>query len=51
MVMDMSSGRQITTLIPSARLELFDGAGHMFWWEEPERTVNLLVHHAKGLTG
>jgi pimeloyl-ACP methyl ester carboxylesterase len=28
--------------IPDARLHVFPGAGHMFWWERPDETVSLL---------
>ena len=40
-----ANGKQIAELIPNARLELFEGAGHLFWWEEPERTAALLREH------
>ena len=36
----------IAKTIPGARLELFEGVGHLFWWEEPERTAALLRSHA-----
>lgn len=32
--------------IPNARLEMLDGVGHLFWWEEPERSAALLCEHA-----
>lgn len=38
----------IAGLIPGARLELMDGVGHLFWWERPERTAELLREHAIG---
>ena len=41
-----SNGEMIAGLIPGARLELLDGVGHMFWWEQPERTAELLRAHA-----
>ncbi|HEU5475390.1 MAG TPA: alpha/beta fold hydrolase [Actinophytocola sp.] len=44
----VGNGVRIAELIPNARLELFDGAGHLFWWEDPERTVALLREHAAG---
>jgi 3-oxoadipate enol-lactonase len=40
------NGEQIAKAIPGARLELFDGAGHLFWWEQPERAATLLREHA-----
>lgn len=43
--MDQHHGERIAALIPSARLELFDGVGHLFWWEDPDRTVRLLHEH------
>lgn len=36
----------IAKAVPGARLELFEGVGHLFWWEEPERTAALLREHA-----
>ena len=32
--------------IPGARLELIDGAGHLFFWEQPQRSAQLLREHA-----
>jgi 3-oxoadipate enol-lactonase len=40
-----SNGRQIASLVP-ARLELLDGVGHLFWWEQPERSAELIREHA-----
>lgn len=42
------NGRQIASLI-GARLELLDGVGHMFWWEQPERSAALVRGHALAL--
>lgn len=39
------NGEQIASLIP-ARLELLDGVGHLFWWEQPERSAELIREHA-----
>jgi len=41
------NGQRIAALVPGARLELFDGAGHLFWWEEQELTVAVLRAHTK----
>lgn len=42
----VGNGEHIARLVPGARLELFEGVGHLFWWEEQERTVALLLEHA-----
>lgn len=44
-VLRVTNGRLIASLIP-ARLELLDGIGHMFWWEQPERSAALVRDHA-----
>jgi pimeloyl-ACP methyl ester carboxylesterase len=41
----VANGKQIAEAIPGARLEIFEGAGHLFWWEHPERTAALLREH------
>jgi 3-oxoadipate enol-lactonase len=45
--MAVSNGKQIASLIRDARLELLAGIGHVFWWEEPQRTAELLIKHAR----
>jgi pimeloyl-ACP methyl ester carboxylesterase len=40
-------GEHIASLIPGAHLELLPGAGHLFWWEQPQRTADLLKAHTK----
>jgi 3-oxoadipate enol-lactonase len=42
------NGRQIASLIPGARLEMLEGVGHMFWWEQPQRAAELIREHALG---
>jgi pimeloyl-ACP methyl ester carboxylesterase len=42
------NGRQIAALIPGARLEMLEGVGHMFWWEQPQRAAELIREHALG---
>ena len=32
----------VASLIPDARLELLDGLGHLFFWEEPQRSAELV---------
>lgn len=45
-MLPVANGRQIASLIPGARLEELPGVGHMFWWEQPQRTAELLRAHA-----
>jgi pimeloyl-ACP methyl ester carboxylesterase len=50
-MLDVSNGRLIASLVPSARLELLEGIGHLFWWEEPERSAALVRDHALARIG
>jgi pimeloyl-ACP methyl ester carboxylesterase len=45
-LLNAGNGRQIASLVPGARLELMDDVGHLFWWEEPERSAELIREHA-----
>ena len=45
-VLGVANGRQIAALIPGARLELLEGVGHMFWWEQPEHSAELIRDYA-----
>jgi pimeloyl-ACP methyl ester carboxylesterase len=40
------NGREIAGLVPDARLETLEGVGHMFWWEQPEHSAELVREHA-----
>jgi 3-oxoadipate enol-lactonase len=40
------NGRAIAALIPGARLATLEGVGHMFWWEQPQRSAELVREHA-----
>jgi 3-oxoadipate enol-lactonase len=42
----VGNGRLIAALIPGARLEVLEGVGHMFWWEQPRRSAELVRAHA-----
>jgi 3-oxoadipate enol-lactonase len=41
-----ANGELTAKLIPGARLELLEGSGHMFFWEQPERSAQLVREHA-----
>lgn len=41
-----ANGELVASLIPGCRLELLPDTGHMFWWERPERSAELLREHA-----
>jgi 3-oxoadipate enol-lactonase len=44
-VLNSANGRLLASLIPT-RLELLEGIGHMFWWEQPDRSAALVLDHA-----
>lgn len=46
LMLPSSNGELIASLVPDAGLELLDGVGHMYWWEQPERAAELLAAHA-----
>ena len=39
------NGEQIAALI-GVEPELLEGVGHLFWWEQPERSADLIRRHA-----
>jgi pimeloyl-ACP methyl ester carboxylesterase len=45
-VLPYPNGEMIASLMPAARLETLEGVGHMFWWEQPERSAELIREHA-----
>ena len=49
--MEVENGELIARLIPGARLELLEGSGHMFFWEQPERSAQLVREHAASARG
>jgi pimeloyl-ACP methyl ester carboxylesterase len=38
----VQNGRLIASLIPGARLEVLQGVGHVFWWEQPVTSAQLV---------
>jgi pimeloyl-ACP methyl ester carboxylesterase len=45
-ILPVANGRLVAERIPGARLEIFGGVGHVFWWERPRETAQLLREHA-----
>jgi pimeloyl-ACP methyl ester carboxylesterase len=45
-LMAVENGELIARLVPGAQLELLEGSGHMFFWEQPERSAQLVREHA-----
>ncbi|HVQ57317.1 MAG TPA: alpha/beta hydrolase [Solirubrobacterales bacterium] len=45
-VLPVPNGHQVASLIPGSRLEIYEGCGHLFWWEQPERSAELVREHA-----
>ena len=46
MMLAPSNGELVASLIPGARLELLDAAGHLFFWEQPQRSAQLVREFA-----
>lgn len=44
-VLPYANGEQISTLMPGARFETLEDVGHMFWWEQPQRSAELVREH------
>jgi 3-oxoadipate enol-lactonase len=45
-MLPVQNGHMIAGLIEGSRLEIFDGVGHLFFWEQPERSAELVRAHA-----
>jgi len=45
-LLPVQNGRLIASLIPGAQLEIIDGVGHLFFWERPELSAELVREHA-----
>jgi pimeloyl-ACP methyl ester carboxylesterase len=50
-MLPVANGRAIAAAIPGARLEILEGVGHMFWWEQPQRSAELIRRHALARAG
>jgi len=50
-VLPYPNGEQIAALMPRPRFETLEGVGHMFWWEQPERSAELIREHALTASG
>ncbi len=45
-VLPFPNGELIASLMPRARFEVLEDVGHMFWWEQPQRSAELIREHA-----
>ena len=45
-ILPVENGRDIGSRMHAARLEILEGIGHMFWWEQPQRCADLVRDHA-----
>jgi pimeloyl-ACP methyl ester carboxylesterase len=45
-LLPVQNGKLIASRIPGAQLEIFNGVGHLFFWERPERSAELVRAHA-----
>lgn len=45
-MLPVGNGRLIASLIPSSALEVLSGVGHVFWWEKPGKSAELIRAHA-----
>lgn len=45
-VLPFANGELIASLVPGASFEPLEDVGHMFWWERPERSAELIRDHA-----
>ena len=47
-VVDSRNAALLALRIPDARAELFPGGGHLFFWEQPERFVEVVAEFLRG---
>lgn len=44
-MLPISNAEHIAGLVPGAQLEVFDGVGHLFWWERTDLSAELVREH------
>jgi pimeloyl-ACP methyl ester carboxylesterase len=49
-VMPLANARLLAERIPGATMVVFDGAGHLFFHEEPERTAAVVAEFVRGIS-
>ena len=47
-MLPVSNASAIAAALPDATLELLEGVGHLFWWERPQQSAELIAAHALG---
>lgn len=47
-VIKHEAGERLAAVVPGATLDLWDGVGHLFFWEQPERAADAVIKHALG---
>ena len=45
-ILPVQNGRLVASHIPGSRLEIFEDVGHLFFWERPDRSAELVREHA-----
>jgi len=45
-IIPVENGRMVAGLIGGAHLEIWPGTGHLFFWEQPQRSAELVREHA-----
>jgi pimeloyl-ACP methyl ester carboxylesterase len=48
-VVDPRNSTLLAERIPDVRLELFEGGGHLFFWEHPDRFVDVVTEFLRGV--
>jgi 3-oxoadipate enol-lactonase len=45
-ILPVENGRLVASQIPGSRLEIFEEVGHLFFWERPDHSAELVREHA-----